>query len=161
MTFHNGHPIVSNEERFWSFVKKTKACWLWTGSACKGYGQFREHIGPKKNKMRKAHRFSWTLHKGPVPKGMKVMHKCDVGICVRPKHLFLGTLSDNMQDMLRKGRGPDYRGHRNPRFGKPVSVATRKRMSQSQLGRKHSRATLHKMSIAQKRRFANARAIQC
>ena len=41
---------------------------------------------------------------------MKVLHKCDVTLCVRDSldvhasHLFLGTLKDNTQDMIEKGR---------------------------------------------------------
>lgn len=51
-----------------------------------------------------AHRFTWELFKGPIPNDMNVLHKCDVAGCVNPNHLFLGTLKDNSQDMIRKGR---------------------------------------------------------
>lgn len=33
---------------------------------------------------------------------------CDVPACVRPEHLFLGTLQDNNDDMQRKARGKPY-----------------------------------------------------
>lgn len=36
--------------------------------------------------------------------GIRVLHRCDNPPCCRPDHLFLGTDSDNMLDMSRKGR---------------------------------------------------------
>ena len=93
------------EIRFWNKVNKTDTCWLFTGyKNKKGYGKF------KVNKQILAHRFSYELHYGPIPKGMYVCHKCDNPPCIRPDHLFLGTQKDNMDDMLLKGRN-------NPKFG--------------------------------------------
>ena len=88
------------EQRFWAFVERTTTCWLWKGERTeRGYGKFR-HAG--KNK--RAHRVSWEMHYGPIPKGMCVLHSCDNPPCIRPKHLFLGTRKDNTWDAIRKGR---------------------------------------------------------
>ena len=89
-------------QRFFSKVNKTKTCWLWTASlrgGGYGYFWFNGHTP--------AHRFSWLLHKGDIPRGLYVLHKCDIRACVNPDHLFLGTHDDNMRDMKEKGRQVD------------------------------------------------------
>lgn len=95
--------------RFWSYVKKTPTCWLWVGGKFNdGYGSFSFSV---RNRMR-SHRFSWILHKGEIPKKMCICHHCDIPLCIRPSHLFLGTHADNMADMSKKGHRI---GERNPK----------------------------------------------
>ena len=62
-----------------------------------------------------AHRAAWLAYHGEIPKGMHVLHHCDVRCCVNPEHLFLGAHIDNMRDMDKKGRRitPDRKGSRN------------------------------------------------
>jgi hypothetical protein len=87
-------------DRFWSYVKKSDGCWLWTAHGSgRGYGRFRIHA-----KYHVASRVSWQLHYGAIPDGLLVCHHCDNPTCVRPDHLFLGTNKDNIADCLAKGR---------------------------------------------------------
>jgi hypothetical protein len=51
-----------------------------------------------------AHRAAWEVTFGPIPDGLFVCHSCDTPACVRPDHLFLGTLADNNLDMVGKMR---------------------------------------------------------
>lgn len=88
------------EPYFWSLVKKTDGCWIWTGGLDgHGYGRvWRE------GRRQGSHRVSFQLTNGRIPDGMYVCHHCDNPICVNPGHLFLGTHSDNMRDCTNKGR---------------------------------------------------------
>jgi len=90
------------ERRFWKFVNKTSKedCWKWLGSkGRRGYGKLNIDY-----KQILAHRISYKLHFGDIPKNMLVLHKCDVKVCINPNHLFLGTPLDNMRDKIQKGR---------------------------------------------------------
>lgn len=104
-------------ERFWDRVKKLdNGCWEWTaGSTTQRYGLF--EAGTAKARVRHmAHRFSYELHKGPIPEGMIVRHKCDNPPCVNPAHLELGTHADNVRDKIARGRsntGPVVKGSFN------------------------------------------------
>lgn len=83
-------------------------CHIWLGSKSRdGYGVFTFR------KERRAHRAAWVIKNGPIPKGLFVLHHCDVPLCVNPKHLWIGTQQDNMNDMMRKGRENPCRGREN------------------------------------------------
>ena len=95
------------KERFWSKVNKREEheCWEWMGTVIvrakgKGYGHF--HLGGSKKVS--AHRMCYMLSIGRIPEGLFVLHTCYNPSCVNPKHLFLGTHKENMDDMVNKGR---------------------------------------------------------
>jgi transposase len=104
-------------ERFWLKVQKGEKaddCWKWNG--CKygmGYGQL-SHVSGGKKRSAPAHKLSYRIHHGEFDESLLVCHRCDNPECCNPRHLFLGTAKDNIQDKYSKGRGADVRGERNP-----------------------------------------------
>ena len=80
-----------------------RGCWIFKGAKnYKGYGL----IGIRASRCHAAHRVSYHIFKEPIPKGMHILHSCDVPACVNPEHLWVGTNQDNMDDMVRKRRSP-------------------------------------------------------
>ena len=70
-------------KRFWSKVRITPGCWLWTGALNRcGYGNFRI-LG----RTRSAHRVAYELERGPVPEGLDIDHLCRNRACVNPAHM--------------------------------------------------------------------------
>lgn len=89
-----------------SINKIPRGCWEWVGHRFwSGYGRI--YIKPK---YRRAHRVSWEIKHGEIPKGMCVCHKCDNPACVRPSHLFLATHAENMIDKKNKNRAYRMKG---------------------------------------------------
>ena len=104
----------SKEERIACFnaqVDKSGDCWLWLGSVNhRGYGRF-NCFEDQKDWL--AHRVSFVIANGPIPDGMRVLHRCDNPPCVNPTHLFLGTPKDNTQDSIHKGRFKGVKQYRH------------------------------------------------
>jgi hypothetical protein len=101
--------VKTENDRFWSKVRKTRSCWLWIGKRTRGYGRF-QAASPRGDE--RAHRAAWRLAHGNVPDGLCVLHHCDNRPCVKTEpdgkypdgHLFLGTHADNANDRNSKGR---------------------------------------------------------
>jgi hypothetical protein len=129
-------------ERLMAKVTKDRGgCWLWTGDRNSwGYGRIGEGGRGKRQKLILVHRASYEVHVGPIPKGAHVLHRCDVPACVNPEHLFLGSLSDNVQDCLAKGRHVALKGENNPRSKltrETVAAIRTSKLTVSELARQH------------------------
>ncbi len=88
-------------ERFWSKVDKNGPvgqhrpdlgpCWVWiAGKRADGYGRFDVNGRPER-----AHRFSFEMTSGAIPKDMVLDHLCRNRACVNPDHLQLTTRKGN------------------------------------------------------------------
>jgi hypothetical protein len=94
-------------------IDPATGCWLYQGFVhpmkmtaggykIGGYGS----MGYRGRGNRAVHRVVWTILHGDPGKGMDVCHTCDVRHCCNPDHLWLGTRSQNLRDMVAKLRGP-------------------------------------------------------
>lgn len=96
---------LPTEDIFWRNIvppKHKNDCWLYKSvQRCKSSGYGMIYINQR---YYSAHRFSWELYNGRIPKGKFCLHRCDIRNCVNPDHLFLGTNKDNMRDKVKKGR---------------------------------------------------------
>jgi len=71
------------------------SCWEWQGyRKPNGYGFYAGQY---------THRLAYKLFIGDIG-DMNVCHTCDNPSCCNPEHLFLGTQSDNANDMVAKKR---------------------------------------------------------
>ena len=82
-------------------------CWVWLGRSQSKAGHGRMFVGSRTDGTQRnasVHRLAWEQQNGPIPQGLQVLHSCDQPRCVNIKHLFLGTVADNMADRDQKRR---------------------------------------------------------
>lgn len=89
-------------DRFWNNVNVGEVweCWNWKLSTDRyGYGKVKISHG-----CYISHRAAYEMHHGSIPDEKHILHSCDNPICCNPNHLHPGTRSENMQEMIRRGR---------------------------------------------------------
>jgi DNA invertase Pin-like site-specific DNA recombinase len=57
----------------------------------------------------------YHVHKEAIPEGHEIRHKCDNPACINPDHLETGTHTENMRDMVERGRRKPTTGADNPK----------------------------------------------
>lgn len=84
------------ETRLWGrVVAGPGGCQIWTGAGKDKSG----HGGVfHEGRSRGTHQVAFELTYGRVPDGLQVNHRCGVGSCVNPLHLYAGTQQQNMDD---------------------------------------------------------------
>lgn len=86
-----GDPRLS--ERFWSKVLAVPSgCWEWSTAALRGgYGHLRFNDGYVS-----AHRHAYSVLVEAIPPGLTIDHLCRNRSCVRPDHMEVVTLRENI-----------------------------------------------------------------
>ena len=78
-------------------------CLIWTGAKRGKYGHITiKHVSYA------AHRVAFELTGKALKPHDSVCHSCDNTLCIEPSHLFVGTHTDNMRDMMLKGRNRSF-----------------------------------------------------
>lgn len=135
--------LIKERIKKFTFKNPITKCWQWIGSISpSGYARLQVD-GENAN----AHRISYLVFKGKIPKGKYVLHKCDNRSCVNPNHLFLGTHQDNMVDRNTKNRQAKGESNGNVKIterdvlairsakGRQVDIAKRFKINQTQVSK--------------------------
>jgi hypothetical protein len=90
----------------------SNGCWNCTSHSLDSSGYPRAVINGKRLRLS---RYMYEQKHGSIPEGMVIRHKCDNPCCINPDHLEIGTQTDNMHDMVERGRRKSTHGVNNPK----------------------------------------------
>ena len=91
--------VKSNFKKFYNVDKD--GCWMWHGTGKRRFNYGKVRIdGVRDN----AHRWSYRIFKGEIPKNLFILHSCNKPGCVNPEHLRAGSQLENIKDIERSGR---------------------------------------------------------
>jgi hypothetical protein len=125
-------PIIVDErlERFEARIgppSGIKGCWEWQGGSRTraGYGLVQGSIDYRGYSFL-AHRVAWALAHNVEPNNLIIRHSCDNQACCRWDHLLSGTMLDNYEDMVRRGRRRiSYKGRPIDETGRAEAIRLR------------------------------------
>lgn len=104
------------------------ACWPWLAGRSMGYGScYWERCGVRRD--RRAHQISFSLANGgrwPDWAAKEVVrHTCNNRICCNPAHLIMGSIADNVADMVAAGDHDHGETHHNAKLTTADVIAIR------------------------------------
>lgn len=138
------HFYGSTEERFWHYVRKQPdGHWMWNGpvNSTKPGRDYGRLFDSDTGRSVLAHRYSFELHKGPIPNGKEPDHTCRIPRCVCPDHLEDVTHRTN----VRRGESPAAKHARKEHCGcgRPYDITivtkNRRRRACSECRNRHGR----------------------
>jgi len=90
---------LDREAHFWSKVRKTESCWIWTGYKHHWTGGLGNEYGQTSwfNVSVSTHRLAYALLRGAIPHGMELDHLCRNRACCNPWHLEPVTHKENLR----------------------------------------------------------------
>jgi hypothetical protein len=102
LTFDEVHALLMAR----CIPEPNSGCLLWEGHVVQQKPGKRQLYGAIRlnGKMVKTHRVAWQAVHGPIPVGVHILHRCDVGLCCNPDHLFAGDNESNIADKIAKDR---------------------------------------------------------
>lgn len=130
-----------------------KGCWNCTSHRPNGSGY------PRYRQRRLSH-FVYERHRGEIPDGLCVLHRCDNPRCINPEHLFLGTRTDNAIDKVRKQRQRRGQNHPHAKLTEREVIAIRSKRATGEkvitLAKEYGVCSSAISQIAKGRRWINS-----
>lgn len=102
LTFEEVHALLLER----CIPEPNSGCLLWTGATPAPKGRRRQLYGSIRlnGRMEAVHRVAYQAAHGAIPTGAQILHRCDVGLCCNPNHLFVGDYKANIADKVAKDR---------------------------------------------------------
>ena len=86
--------LAPHLDKWLARVQVGPGCWEWTGAiSSAGYAT----LTPRLNLHYYGHRFAFAFFYGGIPGGLSIDHRCENTRCVRPSHLRLMRIGDNVR----------------------------------------------------------------
>lgn len=103
-------------------VMPVSGCWDWFGTLDgeKKYGRLEIMVTPAWYRY-SAHRYSYTLHRGPIPAGLDLDHLCVNTKCMNPEHMEPVTRAENSRRIKERGRTKKVTGKAHCLHGHPFT----------------------------------------
>lgn len=126
-------------------IKSANECWPWIASTDQhGYGVMWNPVIKKRSR---STRVILYLYKGlAFDSKLIACHACDNPNCVNPGHIFVGTMKDNSQDMINKGRyNPSNKPKGSCHFASKLTESQVREIRELYATNKHTYKTLAKI----------------